>query len=215
MLISYVRGRARLVLVAGGVLTFNNWILSFFLNRRLLVNGGSVSEFSAITQPHNWIFRALDVAAGILLILIAYILSRPVRKPEKSWKVLVASTAILGIANIADALIPLPCSGIIERACQSLVHLSLSNLSLPSHVYSSTVIGICYLILPIAGFVYARYQKIKHLQLISLSTVAITLAFFGFLLNSSLHGYYNGSAATGFTQELQMLALSVWLVFIV
>ena len=189
--------------------TFNNWVLGILLNHRLWLAGGSVSEFSATTQPFHWVFRSLDIISGILFVVIAWVVSKWIAR--SGWHyLLVASTLILGIGNIVDALLPLPCSGTLDNACSAPVRLNIHRVSLPDHVFSSVLIGFCYILIPLACYFYFQNRRSKHLRLIGLVAMCVTVLFFALLAAESL--IENGliEHLAGYSQELQMLVLG-WL----
>jgi len=197
------------VLLFSAAIIFNNWLLAILVNRSLLTKGGSVSELSAQGQPHTWLFRALDIVSGLLFMTAAYLLfKRP--KNMASWRWLVIVTAVLGLANIVDTLLPLPCAATVVASCSSPIHLSFNHFSIPSHAYSSTIIGICYVILPIAGYSFAAKHRNKLLQTLSAVSLLATLIFFILLFKESSTGSYTGSATAGYSQEIQMIILGVW-----
>ena len=131
-------------------LSLNNWILSIFLNRHLLLNSGSISDFSALSQPYHLVFRSLDIIAGVLVVAIASALFLA-QTSSRSGKLISAGAVLLGVANIVDAAMPLPCTAIVDSGCNVPLKFSLTHLVLPRHIYSSAVIGFCILLLPLAG----------------------------------------------------------------
>jgi len=194
------------------LLAYNNWLLGPYLNYKLFSKNGSVSEFSALTQPHFLVFRSLDILAGLLMIALAFVLAR--RMPARSWSrnTLIGGTAVLGLANILDASFALRCSETLDKSCQIPVSLSFSNYQVPSHAYSSVIIATCYLLLPLAGLVYAHARKANIFRLFSLLAVAFALES----LTAALIQYYSnqsfGVRASGSSQELQMLVLAAWFI---
>ena len=201
-----------ITLAAAALLTYNNWLLGPYLNRELFLRNGSVSEFSAITQPHHWIFRGLDILSGALLILFSFYLARRITRASIGGKVLIFGSAILGAANIFDALFALRCSETLNAGCSIGVSLSPSHFQMPAHGYSSVIIACCYLLLPLAGFLYGVAKQ--HKVLIFFSAVAAAMALESLL--SAIFQYLSLQSLTvhtsGTGQEIQMLALAVWYV---
>ena len=202
--------RKKLPLAAVASLLFNNWLLGLFVNWKLIKKGGSISELSSAGQPAHWLFQGLDVVAGIAIVVLALALSKHIDLRRKSGQWIVGSLVVLGIANIADAFMPLPCSGTLDPRCSSPVHLGLHGFSIPTHAISSSVIGICFLLLPLLSLAYFRGRRYAAIS--TLVTILATLIFFGSLLVESLHGSYSGSASAGYTQEIQMLVFGGWLI---
>ncbi len=194
------------------VISFNNWILALFLNHTLLFKAGSVSELSAATQPHAWIFRCLDLLAGISMIALALLVSKKMGSVSKVGRWLIIATFILGIANVVDAILPLRCSETLEVNCVEPVNLSLSHFSIPSHGYSSVIISVGYFALPLLGFLYARRSGQRPFMLVSAITVAASIvslfsAVTGYIITQSF-----SERALGPSQELQMLLLGFWFI---
>jgi len=201
-----------LVILAGlAGFCFNNWLFGLVLNHHLLFSRGAVSELSALDQPHQLLFRSLDVVAGILFVALAAVLARTTPR-RRGYKWLVYGTAALGIANVLDAFQPLACSETLNKSCVIPVQVSLSHLSIPTHGYSSIVIAICYLLLPLAGWAYAKGLKAKNFKFLS---VALTVLATAYLLAAVLEYLISGTfsdKAWGPTQEVQMLLLGIWFV---
>ena len=198
-----------LAIVAG--VFFNNWLLGPILNPHLFSNNGSVSEFSAGGQPYAWIFRALDVLSGLLMVVLALVARRVmVRAKISSW--LAGTALVLGLANAVDALFVISCSNTVSPNCNIPINLSPSHFQLPSHAYSSIIIGVCYLLLPALGFWYAHRQKSMLLKMASAVAVLVavasgTSAFTQYVVNSSLSVKTSGGG-----QEFQMMILALWFI---
>lgn len=194
-------------------IVFNNWLLGIGLNHRLFLAGGSVSEFSAGSQPYRWVFRGLDIAAGILLATTAVIIFQ-LRHKYRYWRWIALLLFILGVANIADALLPLPCSGTIDKACNAPVHLSLKRISIPDHVISSGLIALMYILLPTLGYLYARWLANRQIAVLSALTLVASLLFFLLLgLETAYESSPIGRVA-GYVQEIHMLLLGCWLILL-
>lgn len=193
-------------------LAFNNWALGPWLNSRLFSANGSVSEFSGLDQPHHTIFRTLDVLSGLLFMLLAILLSQYVDQRSRWRHALLWSLAILGFANVMDATFTLHCSETLDPHCTIPVSLSPGHFELPDHAYSSVVIAVCYLVMPLAGYVYGRANKMKLLTGFSILAVLVAFA----TLVSACEGYFtNGSFSvrtSGTLQELQMIIVGLWVV---
>ncbi len=203
--------RSRLALASLAMILFNNWLLGLAFNWELIKKGGSISELSSPDQPAHWLFQSLDIAAGIMILVLAYSLKDRLDLKRRSGRWLVGSSVLLGAANIADAFMPLPCSGTLDRACDSPVHLGLHGFSIPTHAISSTIIGVCFLALPILSLIYYRLQR--RITLAAFPTLLATLIFFIFLFAESAKGSYSGSTSAGYSQEVQMLMFGAWLIF--
>lgn len=194
-------------------LCFNNWILGYLFNYKLLSVSGSISELSASGQPHAWVFRSLDVVSGIFIASLGLWWRKTQNMHLKGSAVIFWGLLILGIANAADALMPLGCSETLNSACSVPISISLHHFVLPDHAYSSTAIGIGYFLLPLGGWIYSKAQKMRTLLLVSRTVFALNLLVFA----SILHEYASVGVtvkASGWLQEAQMLSIGAWIVFL-
>ena len=193
-------------------LSFNNWLLGLVLNHNLFFKGGAVSEFSALDQPHQLVFRILDVTSGVLFVILAVLLAK-IMPRVRGYRWLIFGAVALGISNAVDATQPLTCSETLSKSCSIPVQVSLHHLTIPSHGYSSVSIAICYLLLPVAGWVWANQIKSKNFKIISM---VLSLVAVGYLTAAVIEYLVTGSfseKAWGPTQEVQMLLLGTWFVY--
>ncbi len=190
------------------VFFLNNWLLGFFLNRTLFNHWGTISELSAAGQPYSWVFRAFDVISGLLLVFLALQLTAHIKTKYWTGKFLVAFVAVLGVANTADALLPLRCAQSLQGACGDAVNLSFSNLQLPSHLYTSTAIVTSFFLLPLLGFLYAK----KHEMRLLLASSALTFLILAITLGMGAKEYFTSVGRLGPAQWLQMLIVGWWFV---
>ncbi len=195
------------------VLTFNNWCLAIFFNRRLLLKGGAVSELSALNEPHALLFRVLDVLSGLLFVVAALLVLHHLAGFKTALhRVLVGATILFGVANSLDALLPLHCSETMNVNCTLIVHLSLLHPSIPSHGYSSGLIALSYLLLPLIGFGLAHKYRLAPLRLISLLVLTIAvLSLLSFVADFVVSHSWSVQAL-GPSQELQMVAFGLWFI---
>jgi hypothetical protein len=204
-------------LIAVGLMTavlYNNWLVGPWLNSVLWAHNGSVSEFSAAGQPGHSVFRLLDVSAGLLLIFLGWRLFKALGN-QAAGKLLAVSVALLGFANILDAIFVLPCSQALSSNCHVPISLSFHHLQLPAHAYSSSLIGLCYFLVPLLGLVYAWQTKLRRMAAFSALIFIDSL----YSLVSTLIEYQrNGgptARASGASQEVEMMLIGIWLVICV
>lgn len=188
---------------------FNNWLLGIILNHRLFLAGGSVSEFSAGGQHYAWVFRVLDIVAGLAMVLLGLLIFKA--RGGRYWRWLAIFILILGLSNCADALLPLPCSGTLDAACSAPVRINIHRVSLPDHALSSAIIGLLFVLIPLLGGLYARLTHNRRFEIVSVVTLVAVLLFFGLLAGESF--FENGiiDHLAGYAQELQMLVFGWWL----
>lgn len=201
------------IIAITAAIAFNNWVLALLLNRQLLFKGGSVSELTVHGQPHAILFQSLDVIAGILFSIFVLLVGKFMSKTGKSMQVLVYGGLIFGIANVVDALLSLPCSNTLDKACSIPITINWSHFNFPSHGYSSVLIAVFYFVLPLAGIYYARAEKNQLFLKASVVTLLVALAS---LVSAgweylSLHAF--SVKASGWAQGAQMLVLGLWFIF--
>lgn len=189
--------------------------MALVLNPHLLFKGGSVSEFSVATQPHSIFFRTGDVVSGLLFLTLSVWILKFIMAGQKTHKwlyVLVICLAVFGVANGVDALRPLNCADTISNSCQITVALSLSHIILPSHAYSSVIIAVSYFLLPLAGYKYARANRLLAFERVSLITLGVAILSFATFIHQYSHQHSLSVHTNGFPQEAQMLIVGWWLV---
>ncbi|HVX58248.1 MAG TPA: DUF998 domain-containing protein [Candidatus Saccharimonadales bacterium] len=202
-----IRGISAVFVLAGILL--NNWIVGIFINWHLFTSGGSVSEFSAANQPHSWLFRVLDVVAGLMILAGSIILFRYARN-HRFARIISISGMILGPANCLDALLPLPCSGTVNPDCSAPLHISLHRISLPDHALSSVIIAACFLLMPLAGTALARAHEFRIFHRLSIAAVFLMVLFLAVLTIESFWENRLTDHLVGLAQQLQMLVFGVW-----
>ncbi|HET9721410.1 MAG TPA: DUF998 domain-containing protein [Candidatus Saccharimonadales bacterium] len=192
-------------------LCFNNWVLGLFLNPSLYQHNGSVSEFSAVSQPDHWIFRSLDISAGVLMVILTAAIFWFV-KNHISGKTMAALLAILGVSNIFDAIFTLPCSETLSQRCVIPVNLSLTHYQMPVHGYSSIIIAICYLLVPLAGLIYANRRNLRFLRAASWLAILVAIADFVLASLQYISSQSFSVRTSGFGQEVHMLVFAAWII---
>lgn len=194
-----------------GAVLLNNWLLGFVFNRHLLFAGGSVSEFSALSQPHQMLFRCLDIASGLLLAAgFGLMLTRQQIRRSRFWNLLSIGGLVLGLSNCIDAILPLPCSGTVDQLCNAPVRIDWHRISLPDHAFSSTVIALCFLLIPVATILYARLVNRSRLAFLGWLALIPLLIFFGALATSN----HLLDSLTGLSQEVQLIMFSAALIYL-
>lgn len=190
-------------LAIAAVACFNNWILAFVFNRSLIAKGADISDLSALTQPHHNLFRTLDIAAGLLLALLGIIL---LRWPQKTLGILLA---VLGLANVLDAVTALRCTALADRGCSIPTRLNWHHPILPSHIFSSTIIVGTMVVL------YMITLKSKRLRPASWTGLVTTVIFLIFLFLAATITWKPLVYVSAITQIIQMFGFSAWLIFLV
>ena len=185
--------------------------MALIFNRPLLFAGGSVSEFSAYTQPHHMVFRILDVISGLCLAAgFGLMLTQKIIQKRRFWPLLGIGSIVLGISNCVDALFPLPCSGTKDAFCNAPVRINWQRISLPDHAFSSTVIAVCFFLIPIAAIWYSKKVPDQKLRLLAWSAFISLLVFFGAL--ATANPFMDN--LTGISQEIQLLLFSSLVIYL-
>lgn len=107
--------------VAAGIL-YNSWLLGYWLNPAV-ARSGLASELEGLHQPYNWLFIACDVATGLLVTLVCWLLWTDIgdsKRKDYSGTVL-AGLLAFGIGTIVDTLLPMSCEPSLQR-CPSFTH---------------------------------------------------------------------------------------------
>ena len=197
------------LIAAGLAFLYNDWILGFILNPHMSANRSLISELSATTQPHHWVFQVLDISAGIItLACVPYIwhLTAHVAK-SKRW-LLTGLFLFVGLDSIVDASLPITCAPSLNRSCAWLNTQSfISN----AHLIESNVAGTAIAIAPLAWWWLHSTKKHRHLSVASIWLIVIELAvgIAALIVRVTSQDNYGG------IQRLYQLALGIWISLLV
>ncbi|WP_179397722.1 DUF998 domain-containing protein [Demequina lutea] len=128
---------SKVLAVAAG-LAYCSWPLGYVLNP-LVSRRGLASELAALHQPYNWVFIALDVVAGALIVAVSRLLWH--RGDGRANKVVLVNFALFGLLTAIDALLPMSCEPSLTT-CPSLSHQPMLVL----HGIASITASICLFI---------------------------------------------------------------------
>ncbi|MFI9271322.1 DUF998 domain-containing protein [Kitasatospora sp. NPDC052896] len=108
---------AALLLCVAGV-SYNDWVLEYFLPTGLDPRHSYVSELYAADQPFRGLFGAIEISTATAVILGALLARRtaPGRLAALGWWALVG----FGACSVADVLLPMSCAPSIERGCEAV-----------------------------------------------------------------------------------------------
>jgi len=127
--------------VAGlaGAALYDAFLAAGWVGSRLNPLNSFVSELEVPGQPASGLFRAADLASGLLIIAFALALYH--RLPHNQATTFGCTlTAVLGAASVADARYPMPCAPSTDPSCQRhLDDVSLLAQLHQRHTLSSTV----------------------------------------------------------------------------
>jgi len=107
----------RNVMVAAGVL-YCSLLLEAAAGYPLDVHQSFLSELGALDQATSLYARAMDLGAGVLLI-VAAILGRPAARIHREVAGLLVSAAIFGAGTLFDSFSPMDCAPSASAACRA------------------------------------------------------------------------------------------------
>ncbi|MEV8374057.1 DUF998 domain-containing protein [Kribbella sp. NPDC056861] len=128
------------VLVASGVL-YCSLLLELIAGYPLNIHYSFLSELGALDQPTSSYARAMDLGAGVLLLLAA-VLGRPAARMHRDVAGLLISAAVFGAGTMFDALSPMSCAPSVSAACRESENGGQAGTALILHEITSTVAGI-------------------------------------------------------------------------
>jgi hypothetical protein len=130
----------RNVMIAAGVL-YCSLLLEAVAGYPLDVHASFLSELGARDQPTSPYARALDLGAGVLL-LIAAILGRPTARMNRYVAGLLISTAVFGAGTLFDSFLPMECAPSLSESCRAAETGGQAGTALLLHEITSTMAGI-------------------------------------------------------------------------
>lgn len=208
---SRVRQAAALLLLLGA-LAYTAWVLEVVVRTGLDPVRTYVSELAAADQPLGGLFRATDLAAGLLVLagaLAALLL--PGRRPwtVTGWLAL----ALFGAATALDSRLPLSCAPTADPECAARETAGLVPVTHTAHTVSSGLAMAGALAAVIALTIAARRYGIwRPLARTGPLLVALELAATVWTLAAvAAFEAGRGVFSLGAGQRLQVLLVAVWL----
>lgn len=130
----------RNVMLAAGVL-YCSLLLELAAGFPLDVHRSFLSELGARDQATSPYARAMDLCAGVLL-LIAAILGRGAARLHRDVAGLLISTAIFGAGTLFDSFSPMDCAPSVSEACRAAEANGQAGTALVLHEVTSTLAGL-------------------------------------------------------------------------
>ncbi|MCX5382796.1 DUF998 domain-containing protein [Streptomyces sp. NBC_00083] len=210
---SGVRPRPVAVLLALGALAYTAWVLELLVQTGLDPIRAYVSELAAADQPLGGLFRATDLAAGVLVLAAAACaLARCDRRPWSlaGW----CGLALFGAATALDSRLPLSCAPTADPVCQARETAGLVPATHTAHAVSSSLAMTGALVGVVALTVAARRYRwwpplgtrlgpaLVGLELLATAWTLASVAAFQ---------AGRGTWALGAGQRLQVLLVALWL----
>jgi hypothetical protein len=130
----------RNVMIAAGVL-YCSLLVEVAAGFPLDVHESFLSELGARDQATSPYARAMDLGAGVLL-LIAAILGRAAARMHRDLAGLLISAAIFGAGTLFDSFSPMDCAPSVSAACRTAEANGQAGTALVLHEVTSTVAGL-------------------------------------------------------------------------
>lgn len=219
---------AALFLMAGAVL-YNNWTLSSTYNPDLPAASAFVSEYSVPSQPHSALFREMDAASGILVLIGAIMIgihrhflrvsgcvTRYLAAPE-GWSIMAWSgTVIFAVSTVADAIFPMTCTLSTVTPAEANVLPCVGPLA-TTHDVTSTMAGTGAIIALLATLVLLGRAYGSTWSRSPLMWLFIVLALIH--VSSTIYTFVGALVPQmpfiGYVQRVAIGALSLWAVLFV
>ncbi len=190
------RSRVSVVLAVVAGLAYCSWPLGYVLNP-LVSRRGLASELGALHQPYNWLFIALDVLAGALIVAVAILLWRG---PDGHVRgIVLANFALFGVLTAIDALLPMTCEPSLTT-CPSLSHQPMLIL----HGIASISASICLFLSALVVWWRKRSQR---------GAVVMTTLMAGWILFGAFSLYFLFFPGPGYLVQRYYITLcSAWII---
>ncbi|MET8509601.1 DUF998 domain-containing protein [Streptomyces sp. NPDC004787] len=201
------------MLLGLGALAYTAWVLEVVLGTGLDPVQTYVSELAAVDQPLGGLFRATDLAAGVLVLggaLTGLAVVRPVRAGAVTgWVAL----ALFGAATAVDSRLPLSCAPTADPECAARETAGLVPATHTAHAISSGLAMTGALTAMLALTAAARRHRARSpLARTGPALVALEFAATAWTLAAvAAFEAGRGTWLLGAGQRLQVLLVAVWL----
>ncbi|MFF8603608.1 DUF998 domain-containing protein [Streptomyces sp. NPDC015232] len=201
------------VLLGLGALAYTAWVLEVVLRTGLDPVQTYVSELAAADQPLGGLFRATDLAAG-LLVLGGALTGLAAVRPRRAWAVTGwVALALFGAATAVDSRLPLSCAPTADPECAARETAGLVPATHTAHAISSGLAMTGALTAMLALTVAARRHRARSpLARTGPALVALEFAATAWTLAAvAAFEAGRGTWLLGAGQRLQVLLVAVWL----
>lgn len=182
-------------------LLYSSWPLGYVLNPA--ANRGLASNLEGLRQPYNWLFITLDVASGVLVVIIAWLLLVGRKKAmSRLAQFAIYAYGGFGLLTAIDALLPEDCLA-DQHQCGSLFQHPMVLLH---GLASLASIGCLTLSLLAIWWLVARRPTAASWLRRTLHVVLAIWFIFGF--NTALLLLQDQSSAL--SQHIFIIACSLW-----
>ncbi|MFI9002720.1 DUF998 domain-containing protein [Streptomyces sp. NPDC053541] len=201
------------VLLGLGALAYTAWVLEVVLRTGLDPVQTYVSELAAADQPLGGLFRATDLAAGVLVLGGALTGLAAVR-PRRAWAVTGwVALALFGAATAVDSRLPLSCAPTADPECAARETAGLVPATHTAHAISSGLAMTGALTAMLALTVAARRHRARS-SLARTGPALVALEFAATAWTLAAVAAFEAGRGTwllGAGQRLQVLLVAVWL----
>ncbi|RSS53069.1 DUF998 domain-containing protein [Streptomyces sp. WAC01280] len=205
--------RAAALLLGLGALAYTAWLLEVLVRTGLDPVRTYVSELAAADQPLGGLFRATDLAAG-LLVLAGALAGLAATRGHGPWAFGGwIALAVFGAATVADSRLPLSCAPTADPECAARETAGLVPATHLAHAVSSSLAMTGALAAMVALTVAARrYGHWRPLARTGPALVVLELAATAWTLAAvAAFEAGKGTWSLGAGQRLQVLLVAVWL----
>ncbi|MFC7309754.1 DUF998 domain-containing protein [Streptomyces monticola] len=205
--------RAVAVLLGLGAVAYTAWVLEVVISTGLDPIRTYVSELAAESEPLGGLFRATDLAAG-LLVLAGALWGLVRLRPHRAWaRAGWAGLLLFGAATATDSRLPLSCTPTADPECAARETAGLVPATHAAHAVSSSLAVTGALVGIVALTVAARrYAMWAPLARFGPWLVGLQLAVTVWTLASvAAFEAGKGTWLLGLGQRSQVLIIAVWL----
>lgn len=148
------------LLVIGGVILWNTWLLGFLNHGVVGYTQMSISELNVNGQPFAHFFTTTEWLSGLLILVGSLFLLPAVRKGGVFLLIALTLTACIGGLTIFDATHPVDCNRYQNKACQLKWARGEVSAVQKAHGLESETTDYITVLLSIEILVWALHQKI-------------------------------------------------------
>lgn len=189
-----------------GIVAYNSWFLSPWLNKRAFLHAATTSELTVRGQPSSLFFQAAEITAALLIFLG---MGHITKLGRTNWQrnLLRLAIFIFSASTIFEIFMPLDCSPAINVVCAESEKLGLLSWQHGFHIYESLASYAVIFLLPLTVFWAIRLQpKARLLKRLSL---ALVIAMILWAVETAIR-YKMEAASYGREQHLFLLLFSCW-----
>lgn len=190
MLLQLARRRGLIIWQFLFLLSGTFWLWAPHFNLRLSYRTSLISQYEAALQPYHLLFRATDVLAALLLLLICVVYFR-LGKRLAAWLLL-----IIGLGMLADPLLPTTCR-MVGHTCREY-----TSFAFVLHAVETCLTAA-------ALFVLAVYDAWLRKRVVSVAFVVFQVAY-GLLFVTHLANDWRFNTLTQFIYQSLVVVWLAW-----